>query len=428
MDIAFILWPNKYRNFRLDDVLTGERGVSGTILRSIHIPSELQKKGHTVSLYYTGLEFERDADLSVRYFKSNDDLVAALSRTSHDHIIWFFHRLEDISAELGKRYCVWLSTGNHLRIGNGDISPVHAKNLTGVIFVSATQREDFRHFVDFNRFYYIHNPIPSHFMSDTHCAKSKRPSLLFVGHLSEVKGAHSLLQVWRLIRRESEDITLTVVGGRRLYGSDYNVGSFGLAAPEFEEAYIKPLVREFGSLDAANIHFAGVLHPKEMLSLFGQTWLGIVNMNWFGSLETFCQSGTQMLANGLPVVSYARGALPETLGRSGGAFLLRNPDIQETARAILDLLSRPDELSQAGERGRRFALENYNTDKIVSNWEALLTNPDEYRKTMELYPDLTRTYRSLAKDVVRQLGKVGLQGAFFATLRAYQCIARGVPR
>ena len=52
--------------------------------------------------------------------------------------------------------------------------------------------------------------------------------------------------------------------------------------------------------------------------MFNEASLGFINFNWDSFTETFCCAAMEILATELPVFSYAAGALPETLGQTGG--------------------------------------------------------------------------------------------------------------
>lgn len=167
---------------------------------------------------------------------------------------------------------------------------------------------------------------------------------MFTGHLAERKGAHRVLQMWPLVRRQMPEAQLIVVGSAQLYGANWQVGKFGVAGQEFEETYIASLITEFGSLEAAGVAFVGLLSANAIRTLYRQSAIGLVNFNWGGSSETFCMSAIEMLADRLPVLSFARGALPETIEPSGGAVLLRSPCLSAAANQLVRLLQDPERL------------------------------------------------------------------------------------
>ncbi|HSV44002.1 MAG TPA: glycosyltransferase, partial [Candidatus Bathyarchaeia archaeon] len=88
--------------------------------------------------------------------------------------------------------------------------------------------------------------------------------------------------------------------------------------------------------------------------------------------ETFCCSAVEMMATGLPVLSVARGALPETIGPSGGAVLVNSPDDDFIAKEMADLLNAPERLMRMGKNGRDWVTEHYELDHIVDCWEQML--------------------------------------------------------
>ena len=103
----------------------------------------------------------------------------------------------------------------------------------------------------------------------------------------------------------------------------------------------------------------------------------MVNMNWDEFTETFCCAAAEMLASGLPVFSVARGALPETIGHSGGAFLTKQPLPQAAAAELTSLLNDATRLSSLGRLGRQYVCSEYGWDDIVDHWINLLNHTSE---------------------------------------------------
>ncbi len=97
------------------------------------------------------------------------------------------------------------------------------------------------------------------FLRSRHHRRFERPNAIFTGYFGETKGAHRLLQMWPRVRERLPAATLAVCGSHTLYHEWRAVGPFGVAEPEFERAYIAPLVERFGSLEAAGIRLLGLL-------------------------------------------------------------------------------------------------------------------------------------------------------------------------
>ena len=162
----------------------------------------------------------------------------------------------------------------------------------------------------------------------------------FAGFMGETKGTHRVLGSWYRVRELLPDATLTIAGSARLDGRDRSLGPLGLrpGSAVRQKSFALPLIERYGSLESSGIERAGLLPASKLLDLYRESALGVVNPNWSGSTETFCCSGVEMLAAGTPVIGVARGALPETLGPSGGAVLVSRPDLTGLADAIVELL------------------------------------------------------------------------------------------
>jgi Glycosyl transferases group 1 len=187
---------------------------------------------------------------------------------------------------------------------------------------------------------------------------------------------HRVRELWRHVRRASPGIRLLLAGTERLCGSERDLGPFGFARPDFELRYVAPLVAEFGSLEAAGIEPVGLLSPHALRELYACASLGVVNMNWNEYAETFCCAATEMLATGLPVFSVARGALPETIGGSGGAVLTRQESPAGAAREFCELVADPSRLARLGTAGRSYVREAYALERALDEWERLLQQDD----------------------------------------------------
>jgi glycosyltransferase involved in cell wall biosynthesis len=220
----------------------------------------------------------------------------------------------------------------------------------------------------------IYNPLlPSFRPPDSpRLDRFERHLAVFSGAAGVTKGLHRLLEMWPYVREADSSAKLVVVGTGRLYGDQRKLGSFGLASADFESRYVAPLVNRFGSLARAGIELAGLMGPRDLQPLYANATVGVVNMNRGDYTETFCCAAVEMLATGLPVFSVARGALPETIGRTGGAFLTTNAEPQRAAVEFNELLSDRKRLREMGAAGARAVSELYDWERIVAEWERLL--------------------------------------------------------
>ncbi len=114
----------------------------------------------------------------------------------------------------------------------------------------------------------------------------------------------------------------------------------------------------------ANVELAGWLQPTEMPALFARMCLAIVP--WTDTPANQARNSAKVLelmAAGLPMVAYAVGELPATVG--GGAVLVPPADEMGFVRAVVGLLNAPERAVQLGAEARRRVLAEYTWDKLV---------------------------------------------------------------
>lgn len=223
----------------------------------------------------------------------------------------------------------------------------------------------------------IYNPLAPIFEQACIGSSSRFSSqtTVFAGNIGENKGAHVVLSLWSRIRRRMPSAKLVMAGSPKLYDENSSLGSLGVGSAVFERNYVQPLVREFGSLEQAGVDFVGSLPPADLVELYQRCALGVANLNWTTSVETFGCAITEMLSTGLPTLGFARGALIETAGPSGAAILQNSSDLDQLALKAIELLSVPDKLEQLGKMAAEFAKWRYASHAVLDAWETILGSP-----------------------------------------------------
>jgi glycogen(starch) synthase len=159
----------------------------------------------------------------------------------------------------------------------------------------------------------IPNPYdPSVFFSND---ESRRPrELIFVGRLVSDKGADVLVRALAILRKQSLDPALTIVGD----------------GPE--RAALEKLVLELGVTN--QVTFTGSRSQKEVADLLRQHAILVVSSLWE---EPFGVVALEGIASGCAIIGSNRGGLPEAIGPCGVTF--PNGDAAVLAERIQELLT-----------------------------------------------------------------------------------------
>jgi glycosyltransferase involved in cell wall biosynthesis len=158
---------------------------------------------------------------------------------------------------------------------------------------------------------------------------------LFLGRLSEEKGAETLLRAW-----SSDTGTLIVAGG----------------GPE--EQRLRAMAR-------GNVEFRGVVSEQESARLIrGARSLIVPSICYEGAGRVVMEA----YAAGVPVIASDIGGLPEAVCHDVSGLLVAPADVQSLAQAI-ERLGEDEESERLGEGAWRMWNENYSPEQALSNSE-----------------------------------------------------------
>ena len=173
---------------------------------------------------------------------------------------------------------------------------------------------------------------------------SDMPRLLTVGRLVQSKGHPFLLRVMRYLVHE-----LGVRAGLDIVGK-----------PDHRMlAYMRNLalmVREFGL--EAHVRFLGEVDSAELAARYTASTLFVCGSEH----EGFCVPLVEAMAFGLPIVTLATTAIPETVGDAAVSWAERDP--RRFALTIQRLLAAPAERAWLAEQGRARYAERYTNAAI----------------------------------------------------------------
>ena len=397
-------------------VIRGSEALSGSHTTGLLVAEGLARRGHDVGLWV--VHGQRVIDCSFQLVTT-----AALDAQwrGADRVIWLSYGDASILDHLSScelQPIIW----THLPVTRSERGWLESGRIAGVITVSDTCRMPLLRSGLHCKVGRIYNPLPPVFSESTggRVDRYGRRIVVYAGAAGPTKGLHRLLEMWRIVHRLEPGARLVLAGTGKLYGTDRRLGGFGLANPEFEAKYVKPLADEFGSLAQAGIDAVGLLNPAALRDLYESASVGVVNMNWVDFTETFCCAATEMMATGLPVFGVNRGALPETIGRSGGAVLTKRADLRKSATEFLALLRDPARLDALGRSGREFVRAEYDWGQVIEEWERAMME----KTTLESVSGRWRGQLSVQYFVEFAIGRIGAPWLIEVPLAAIRMVRR----
>lgn len=412
--VLFVLRDLPRTPLSITSLFDGREALSGTHLSTLLVAEGLVRRGWEV-----GMLIVKGGQLTATAIKSFDSVEQAAAWTGNGQAVWSYYGDDAIAGRLnqaGLRPILW----SHIHVPGVVRGWLRSGKIAGLLTVSDTARLTLLRSKAHARIGRIYNCLAPVFEQPAMPATDRYAAgaVVFAGYLNVSKGAHRLLQLWSHVRRLEPAAKLLLAGSERLYGSSRPIGPSGLASPEFEEQYLAPIVKEFGSLEMAGIHPAGLLTPIALRDLYGRCRLGMVNPNWHEYTETFCCSATEMLATGLPVFSVARGALPESIGLTGGAWLTQHEDLQQAASELVTLLRDEARLKRLGSTGAEFVRQHYGLPQIVTAWEQALNDPTK----LELHSGAWRGPKTSRYSIEKWCGKLGLESLLNTATQAVHAL------
>jgi spore coat protein SA len=177
------------------------------------------------------------------------------------------------------------------------------------------------------------------------------PLVLYVGRINYDKGVHILVNAMkRVIKQKISNAKLVIVGSSWFKESE-------------KTAYIKKL--EQLSIEIKdNIVFTGYLSGSILHYLYSSADIFVCPSLWN---EPFGLVLLEAQASGTPVISTARGGIPEIVQNGKTGVIIPVCDDAVLADNIMKLLGDELERQTMGKNGRAVALRNYDWKHVASN-------------------------------------------------------------
>lgn len=185
-------------------------------------------------------------------------------------------------------------------------------------------------------------------LKEKHKIKNYRV-VLFVGRLSEKKGAHILLKAMKEIMNIYRDVALVVVGSK-WYGENK------------ENEYSRQLQIISKKLKGPVI-FTGYLPPQEVFSYYNLGDIFVCPSQWN---EPLARVHYEAMAAGLPIITTNRGGNAEVVSELGNGIVIDDfSNYKAFIEKIKFLLDNPNKSMEYGKTGRKLAEEKFNWERVA---------------------------------------------------------------
>lgn len=255
---------------------------------------------------------------------------------------------------------------------------VEIKNTSNVVRVVCVSQEEYDYYYDddiISKMCVINNMINISAYNLRKPINEIANTVTYVGSLVPQKGFLELAKIWKGVLDEVPDAQLNVIGTGQLYRRDQELGKYGIAEEIFENSFIKYLTDSRGNI-MESVHFLGLL-GEEKEKVFSDTKVGVVNPS--ALTETFCISGVEMQACGIPVVTRKKHGLLSTVinGKTGYLFNTRN----DFKTSLIKLLKNGKVNKEYSQQARIFVTEEFDYRNVIDQWLNVFNDIEENIKT-----------------------------------------------
>lgn len=173
--------------------------------------------------------------------------------------------------------------------------------------------------------------------------------VLFVGRLSEKKGAHILLKAMNEVMNAYRNVALVVIGSK-WYGENK------------EDEYTRQLQFLAKKLKGPVV-FTGFLPPEEVFSYYNLGDIFVCASQWN---EPLARVHYEAMAAGLPIITTNRGGNAEVVsGFENGIVIDNFSNYKDFAAKIKFLLDNPNKALKYGKTGRKLAEERFSWERVA---------------------------------------------------------------
>jgi len=190
---------------------------------------------------------------------------------------------------------------------------------------------------------------------------NKTDQLLYLGGLSQVRGAFILVDILSILQKTHPHFRLICLG-------------------PFNEPHIEAAVKSYAHQKGvtAMIDFKPPIPHEQVAEVLHRSRIGLIP--WQPSPQTlkmvYPNKAFEYMACALPLVASDLPSLHHILNQSQAGLLAKADDAQAHADAICRLLENPELARQLGENGRRYVFEKHNweteAEKLLALYDSLI--------------------------------------------------------
>ena len=371
--VAFYVPSSNLESKDFRHISRGNPGVGGTEFAMVMSAYALAIKGCEVQIYSrSALKLPRN----VRTQKVVD-FQAAISRSAEKGEILIYRPTQGeedfvLSTEallVNSRLIPWLQ----LDLRPQDLKKfAEIKEVVAIACLGLSQRIKLRDNPIWKKSFVVPNPIVINRKNESTKRRSKSPQVVYLGALVPQKSFHVLADRWSRIKKKVPEATLHVIGSGNLYDTATKMGILGLSTPEYE----RRIFRHMNPSDDSVKFWGRVDSPLTRENIILKSTVGIVNP--LGTTETFCISGVEIQALGIPVVTRRHGGLRDTIVNKETGRLYRGKG-RSLEKHIVKLLRNPEQAERMGNSARVWANNQFNVEKVGDIWYSLICKIENCR-------------------------------------------------
>jgi glycosyltransferase involved in cell wall biosynthesis len=369
--VAFFLDNTRIKEVDFSRPLNGNPGAGATEFMTVVIASELCKKSINVTLLTTsegnfpeGLKVKKVSNIEEAIQYSANEKLTLVIRSFISNFDSILERIE-IHNEL--KVIVWA----HLTPTEDSLNYIaKIPQVKAVVCMENNQRVRLGDSLAHDKLLTIPYGITGN--TEIVDVSNNANTVVFIGALWPQKGFHLLADAWPKITKAIPDAKLYVFGSGRLYDSQIEMGSKGIATRDYEARIFQVLDRENHSVE-----FLGNANSDIRNAILNKCRLGIVNPS--GQTETFCLSAIEFQQRGIPVIGARKYGLLDTVNHRRTGILVYKPS--SLHRSVIRLLKNNSRIGKYGSRAQQFVFDKYDLSDVVDRWHNLFETLSENSRT-----------------------------------------------